>query len=107
MTKKDIEQLSKLISQKLGYHISFTNVSDKPERIKLVSQDIKEFAGVQSKIYKSLVVATFNSGLVDSGMYWMTLAFSFEYVFGGSNGAELCTVWFDYNKNEFTVKYNF
>jgi len=105
-----IEGLESLISDSVGIKIKF-DVSIKmmfPDNPVLMveSQELKEFSGILSNIYKSLKLTNFGGGLSpDKSTYWMPIQFSFDYK-RGSNGTHLADYWYDLNRNEWNVGFS-
>lgn len=65
--------------------------------IQFESNNLASQAGIQSGIYKELVITNFGGTEREDGTYWVPVHFSFEYKDGGSNGASLFNA--QYNPN--------
>jgi hypothetical protein len=102
MTNANQEQLSELISEKLGFAVNLTAEiceykTGGQKYIKVSSGNLAKFAGVMSNIYDTLYIINFGGAEHTEypGQFWCPINFAFTYVKGGSNGAEICTAWFE------------
>ena len=79
------------------------------ERIRVVSQDLIDYAGIFKAAMKDVHITSFNSefseGTKDKGPYlWMTIQLSYEHLGGGSNGAQITTAWWRVNEKKWEFR---
>jgi hypothetical protein len=106
-----VKELAEILSKKLGYYIELKSEiveqrnSDK-KRLTIVSNELKHQAGIMSSMYESLTIINFGGGMINEEFnnMWMSIHFSFSYIKSGSNGTEICNVWYDFTKEEWTIQ---
>ena len=105
----DLKSLSLILSKKLGYYVELTGTvkvgRDGKEILDVVSQELKNYAGIMSSMYESLTIENFAGNVTNDGLsYWMPIHFSFSYVSAGSNGTQILTAWWMFETSEWVVK---
>ena len=97
----DFTSLEQFVSNKVGFPIKF-DVSIGTRRngipyINLISQELKNVAGIMAVTYETLRIETFNSSFTpDKSKYWLTLSFMWKYKDGGANGTEIARAIYDF-----------
>lgn len=100
----DFKPLETRINEKLGnFNLTFKNGLENGRngwRVLFESnEDLCTFGGLLSKMLLSCYISQFSSGLYADKLngelkVWMTITFDYKHFSGGTNGCELCTVWY-------------
>lgn len=106
----EIKGLEQLISELVGMPIKFTvsvglhrNTEDDYYLI-IESQELKQFTGIMAGLYKTVKLENFSSAWHSNGLgYWTSIVYSYEFEKGGSNGAKLTEVWFDFETMKWRI----
>lgn len=78
---------------------------DEEGRIEIGSQDLKDYAGIMSSMYKKLVIGNFGAQIDDTdNILWLPIHFLWEYKDGGTNGHKLFTSWYNFETNAWSFK---
>ena len=99
----DFEQLSELISKRIGAKIKL-KVKVVGDKIRLESQDLVSETGVLSGLYKELKVINFDCFYnFDNSGIWLPMIFKATYKGGGRAGLELKDYFWNFKKSKWEV----
>lgn len=108
----DFKPLEIMLSQLLHYPIKFEKIEIQKKNsffdsiIQVRSNELKDVTGILTGLYTKLIISNFGGGITqDNKHYWLPLHFSFEYKSGGSNGAELCSLYYSFTKKEWCIQH--
>jgi len=102
----DWSGLESKIASIIGTSVSLTKTKT-AKGVRLQSQNLASKAGVMAPIFAELYVTNFGSSYEYSdtkkdNYLWIPIHLSWKYKAGGSNGAEIMTVWYYFEAKQWT-----
>lgn len=96
----DLQPLEDAINKKLGTDLSLGLVVTKGrnDSLDITSKELKDEAGVMSKLYKTLKIKNFGGGYDEKKGHWIPINFMWSYELGGSNGTDILIAWYSTDK---------
>lgn len=109
--KIEISNLPELLSSLIGVPVQiekfiFHEKSNRQSQyLSFESQNLTEHTGILKNHYEYFMVSSFGSNFTpDEDIYWVSVAFSFTYVTGGSNGHVLGNIFYRFSTNKWFLK---
>jgi hypothetical protein len=96
----DFIKLASLLSKRLGYKIELQlEFYDKGRKARINSNELKSHTGILSSSLESFRIVDFGNAITtDNSQFCIHIHFTMKYNSGGSNGHEIDTYWWDFEK---------
>ena len=98
------DEIEKKLSDIVGTKVKLSTPDIKRGYLTIESQDLSKQTGVFKSIFKDVVISGNHNNMTNDNAIWINWSFKWKYVDGGSNGSDLLSSFWSFDKNKWTYK---